>query len=419
MLIDPLKLITAKEPIKLDVNQETDLLPLFLIPINGYETTIKYPSKWLMGKNLRCSVKLETDYSKYIYGNITQLIVWYQNDNNETYQLLLDSDGTSLFSKEYFIDLPLTNYGKFRLEIEMQASTNADIDTSLHLVKTLSTHRCWNTYQHCPVFSCSPKDINNQSSVQCSFSPELSFNCSTPDLCIYQDEVCDYEINCPDGSDELNCDQSSALMSNNTSANELNGDVSSINNLRCSFEVDYCSWRPFKLSNESCFWGMCSHNRGLIRTVAAKSLTQGPTFDHSENPKGHYLLLKSSSKRGRSTGSIVSSTPIGGNCKLVLHYLTNSRYSQVLIRSSDNSSSFNPFSTIEVIDLDWEKSLFTRVEVDLDLSGEWLFLVTMIKGDENSYLALDDIYFTKGCYALSIPESSLLHRSIDRFHAFL
>lgn len=255
--------------------------------------------------------------------------------------------------------------------------------------------------------------------VSCTFNPNLSFNCSTGGLCIHRDEVCDYEINCPDSSDEINCDSSSSVDSNlianddDNDSNTINNNSQSISSLRCSFEDDYCSWKPMviKSTNEFCPWKNCSQNdsQGLIRTISSNSLTDGPTFDHTlGTSSGHYLILKAKSKSRKSIGSIGTLMPIGGYCKLIFYYLTNSHSGQVLIRSSENSSSLNPFSTIEVVHLEWEKSLFTRVEVEIDLGspGEYLFLVAMVKGEQNSTLAIDDLYFTKGCYPIPSPSTS-------------
>ncbi|XP_062522144.1 MAM and LDL-receptor class A domain-containing protein 2-like isoform X2 [Corticium candelabrum] len=214
---------------------------------------------------------------------------------------------------------------------------------------------------------------------------ENEFICSNGH-CINSDYVCDYEHDCHDGSDEINCPY-------------VDG--------RCDFQETGCGW----LTVESPTVWFLDREKTI-------STATGPSFDHTyQNNSGYYVYAESSSPRpnGGSVFSLVyqNSFPavIDGSCKFRFWY---HMYGYHMGKLEVVLSQVNPF-TSETISrtVIWSKegdqgNRWHRdfVSVNSSVSYE-LSVVANLGPSFLSDMALDDISPTLGCQLGAPPPCSV------------
>ncbi|OTF84012.1 hypothetical protein BLA29_002190 [Euroglyphus maynei] len=229
---------------------------------------------------------------------------------------------------------------------------------------------------------CDPPEPVDNVEIEC----EDQFHCQN-NVCIGKEFVCDFEDDCGDNSDEINCDQT----------------------LRFSFENGYENWAQTYLPHTNNWTLQKANNMGDLR--------ESPTFDHTTGFVGGSYLFTRSSKDVPITHAIIDSPPFqvmnGFNeCKLRLFIMKNSDNSTVWIKLWNlNNGRIKTLSLVETYESFTFWSNWIAIDFEsLETVYKLLIEVSMNRTDDNfvdPYVAIDDIVFYEGCTIINHHNDNL------------
>ena len=211
--------------------------------LKGFSSII--PSVTLYSPTIQsCSLGGTISFAYYLSSSNASLIVKFLliEDEEEIDEVIL---WKSVYEKNYnYKSYNKKTLNLIRRKVEFKIGFTAQIDYNVNSFDDFVA------IDQIQVSSCGPP----KKSASCN--AKTQFKCSNQ-VCINSNQICDFNDNCNDGSDELNCDKQ----------------------LMCDFENGLCDW---KIENKSDnLWNIESgFNNGLYR----------PSYDHTIGLlKGHYL----------------------------------------------------------------------------------------------------------------------------------
>ncbi|XP_043546352.1 MAM and LDL-receptor class A domain-containing protein 1 isoform X2 [Chiloscyllium plagiosum] len=209
------------------------------------------------------------------------------------------------------------------------------------------------------------------------------FSCANK-YCIPKSQLCDFNNDCADNSDEHPVICSTILE-------------------HCDFEFDLCSWRQWR--NDNFDW--------ILKVGSTPTLGTCPTTDHTlRNPTGHYIYIESPfsplpGHAARISGPSISKR--SKDCKIIFYYymggdifgsltvyqITLSHYQTLLFNLTGDQGHY------------WQ-----RAEINLSADEDFeIMLEGWVGKGSKGVIALDDITFTKECISSPFafhPEPTLL-----------
>ena len=221
------------------------------------------------------------------------------------------------------------------------------------------------------VSGCEPPEKTDQC------NPQDYFRCSNG-ACVYLNQVCDFDDDCNDGSDELNCNRK----------------------MMCDFENGLCDWEnPRK--------GMWFWNQGFAR------LNDGPTHDHTLGiKKGHFLLYKYRPTFAPVTlsNNIISGPTFlsGTGCQMTFNYDVEGNFTGIFIVGMINTKTKEQ-KILKTVNRPFDQ--FAYIYDIIELKSTWqdpfqVFFSTDIKARDSraAYVVIDDISF-KSCFKVNTNSS--------------
>ena len=208
--------------------------------------------------------------------------------------------------------------------------------------------------------------------------PQDYFKCANG-ACIYQNQVCDFDDDCNDGSDEMNCKRQ----------------------YMCDFETGLCDWR----NSQRAMW---SWHQGFAR------LSDGPTHDHTLGiNKGHFLFYKyypTFIPVNLTNNIFLGPTFISGTgCQMTLNYDVEGNFTGIFIIGMINTKT-NEQKILKTVRSAFDT--FSFVYEIIQFANNWenpfkVFISTDIKARDSrpAYVVIDDISF-KNCFKINTNSSN-------------
>ena len=252
---------------------------------------------------------------------------------------------------------------KVEFQIDFEAQINFNSNNSLNEFVALDQVKA----------SCEPP----KKSASCN--AQTQFKCKNG-VCIDSNQVCDFNDNCDDGSDELNCD----------------------NNLMCSFENGLCDWQI--QNKKTNLWTIES---GYISAV------YGPTYDHTIGlRKGHNLgYVYSPNFKTFADGTVLGPTFNSKNqCEMRYFISIEGNFNGKFMIGIKNTKT-NAQLTLKTYDKPLNNYFWLNDSVKLSSPNQWsefqVYLFADIKSNDNSdsYIAIDDVSF-KNCIKINSTNTS-------------
>ncbi|XP_041658947.1 MAM and LDL-receptor class A domain-containing protein 1 [Cheilinus undulatus] len=210
--------------------------------------------------------------------------------------------------------------------------------------------------------------------------PADMFMCNN-NVCIKQNQVCDFCDDCGDSSDERNCEQQGFEE-------------------RCSFEQGLCSWAGSDVDSLGAEWTPHTGQEAWVK--------YGPPRDHTENTAaGHYIVPGIHLIEKGQTSEVVSKTLLpSSNCTVRFFFFSlDDTTARLTARSRTQHSGSE--DTVLWLRKDSQSYSWQRAEVTFSSSvnSKVVFRYERVD-DQRGLVALDDISFSREC--LFDPENNEL-----------
>ncbi|XP_019613806.1 PREDICTED: MAM and LDL-receptor class A domain-containing protein 1-like isoform X1 [Branchiostoma belcheri] len=194
----------------------------------------------------------------------------------------------------------------------------------------------------------------------------FTFKCGSGE-CISLDYVCDFQVNCVDGSDERLCDKEPG---------------------RCDFEEGFCSWSSGPSDIE--------FQRGRESTSTSGT---GPPVDHThQNPLGFYIFIDSSDNTEGQKAQLVSPVITDGSpCQFRFFYHMQGRNIgslRVLVRNVEDESTQEVWRREGQQGRGW---LFASVNIGTNNRKYQVVLEAIVGNGDQGDIAVDDVSFATYC----------------------
>ena len=273
----------------------------------------------------------------------------------------LVSDKVVLWESHYEKNYKIATYNMktvnlIRRKVQFKIGFQAEIDMS-----AMNSSSDFVALDQIKISSCEPP----KKSTSCN--AKAQFKCKN-EVCVDLNEVCDFNDNCNDGSDEMNCDK----------------------NLMSSFEDGLEDWN-IKNKNAS-LW---------LISNGFRSAVDGPTYDHTIRlEQGHYLAyIYSLNSKTFADGTVLGPTfKSGAQCQMRLFISIEGNFNGKFMIGIKNTK-INTQLTLKTYDKPFNNYFWLNDSLKLSSPNEWsefqVYLFADIKSNDksSSYIAIDDVSF--------------------------
>ena len=311
-----------------------------------------------------CSLGGTISFAYYLSSptaSLTVLLLLYEEEEEVDQVILWKSD----YEKKYnYKSYNKKTIGLIRRKVEFKIGFKAGIDFNSNNSLTEFV-----AIDQIEISKCGPPKKSN------SCNTKTQFKCKNG-VCIDSNQVCDFNDNCNDGSDELNCDK----------------------NLMCGFEDGLCD---FKVENKGA-------NSWKV-DIGYKSGVYGPTYDHTIGLQiGHYLrYIYSLDTKMFADGTVLgptfkSGSQSGNQCIMRFYISIEGNFNGKLIIGIKNVKT-NAQLILKTYDKPFNSYFWQNDSLKLSSPKQWsdpfqVYLFADIKSNDysDSYIAIDDVSF-KNC----------------------